>query len=63
MRLTEALILNVASVPQHTTTGSVPPNPSEMQGWQTTPAPVQTGGKKQPQQARQSAGEGGRKAR
>ena len=63
MRLTEALILNVVSVPQHTTTGSVPPNPSEMQGWQATPAPVQTGGKKQPQQACQRAEEGGRKER
>ena len=48
MRLPEALILNVVHVPQHTPTGSVAPNPPEIQGWKAAPAPVQTEGKQAP---------------
>ena len=62
MRLPETLVLDVVHVPQLTPTGSVPPNPPEIQGWQAAPAPVQTGGE-QIQQARQRAEDGGRKER
>ena len=48
MHLPETLVLDVVHVPQHTPTGSVPPNPPEIQGWQAAPAPVQTGGEQTP---------------